>query len=426
MIPYVDFSYFTLLLYPVVPAAVLGLAGRLRPWLLLIATAALLWVQFSGALAGQPGTQIPYFLAFCVWEAAVVYGFAWLRRRHRVPAAYYAAVVLVLLPLVAVKVFPLLAAHPSLWPWAGLHPGIHGPLAGPSNTHQPTAPSQGPLVAGLQDTFGFLGVSYMTFRVLDAVIVLQDGLIDTPRPGLLANYVLFFPCASAGPIDRYRRFAADLAAPRAGRAFALDLDRGLYRIAQGFLYKFIIGELIYRYWLTPVAEPRGPVHMVLYMYAYTLYLFFDFAGYSAFAIGVSNLFGIHTPENFRAPFLARNFRDFWNRWFITLSWFLRDHIYMRFVLGATRRRWLRNRYAISYIGFVLTMGAMGLWHGLELHYIAYGLYQAVMLIVYDFLGRLNRRRKWIPANRLTDWISIGVTFNLVCFGMLIFSGHLFQ
>ena len=424
MIPYVDFSYFVLLLYPVVPAALLGLAGRLRPWLLLLATLALLWVQFSGAFSGQPGTQIPYFLGFCAWEAAVVYGFAWLRRRHPVRAAYYAAVVLVLAPLVAVKVYPLLAAHPGLWPWANRHLAIRGPLGG--HAKRPATPTQGPLVAGLQDTFGFLGVSYMTFRVLDTVIVLQDGLVDTPRPGWLANYVLFFPCASGGPIDRYRRFTADLAEPRGGRAFALDLDRGLYRIAQGFLYKFIIGELLYRYWLSPVAGPRDPIHMLLYMYGYTLYLFFDFAGYSAFAIGVSNLFGIHTPENFRAPFLARNFRDFWNRWFITLSWFLRDHIYMRFVLGATRRRWLRNRYAISYIGFVLTMGAMGLWHGLEPHYIVYGLYQALMLIVYDFLGRLNRRRKWIPTNGLTTALSIGVTFNLVCFGMLIFSGHLFQ
>ena len=71
------------------------------------------------------------------------------------------------------------------------------------------------------------------------------------------------------------------------------------------------------------------------MYAYSLYLFFDFAGYTAFAIGVGYLFGIHTPENFQRPFLARDIRDFWNRWHISLSWWFRDHVYMRFVMAAS-------------------------------------------------------------------------------------------
>ena len=80
---------------------------------------------------------------------------------------------------------------------------------------------------------------------------------------------------------------------------------------------------------------------VAYMYAFSLYLFFDFAGYSAFAIGVGRFFGVRVPENFDKPFLSRNFREMWDRWHITLSWWLRDHVYMRFMLKAARRALVR-------------------------------------------------------------------------------------
>src|SRR5437870_10707770 len=102
--------------------------------------------------------------------------------------------------------------------------------------------------------------------------------------------------------------------------------------------------------MDPAAERSGVMDIISYMYAYSLYLFFDFAGYSAFAIGFSYLFGIHTPENFNKPFLARNIRDFWNRWHMTLSFWLRDHVYMRFVMAATKGRWFKGRYAASHIG----------------------------------------------------------------------------
>src|SRR5689334_9060661 len=168
------------------------------------------------------------------------------------------------------------------------------------------------------------------------------------------------------------------------------------------------------------------VATVAYMYSFSLYLFFDFAGYSAFAIGVGRFFGIHVPENFRAPFLARNFRDMWDRWHITLSWWLRDHVYMRFMLTATRRRWFGgNRRRAHHVGLLLTMGLMGCWHGLELRYVLYGLYQGVMLVAYDVVGRWTERRWWAADGRLAHVAGIFLTVNLFCFGLLIFSGRLF-
>ena len=84
------------------------------------------------------------------------------------------------------------------------------------------------------------------------------------------------------------------------------------------------------------------------MYAYSGYLFFDFAGYSAFAIGFSYLLGIQTPENFRRPFLSVNIKEFWTRWHITLSFWFRDFVYMRFMLAAIRGKWFRSKYTAAY------------------------------------------------------------------------------
>src|SRR5206468_5930932 len=120
----------------------------------------------------------------------------------------------------------------------------------------------------------------------------------------------FFPTISSGPIDRYRRFTADWRKRRTRAEFLLDLNHAVHRLFRGFFYKFIVAALIKQYWLDRAAEGAGFGALVSYMYAFSLYLFFDFAGYSAFAIAFSYLFGVHTPENFNHPFAARDIRDF--------------------------------------------------------------------------------------------------------------------
>src|SRR5690606_17108067 len=120
-------------------------------------------------------------------------------------------------------------------------------------------------------------------------------LITALPPLRFAGFLLFFATISSGPIDRYRRFAQDSARRRTRAEFLADCDAAVHRIATGFLYKFIVAALIARYWLEPAAARPGVLGAWSYMYAYTLHLFFDFAGYSAFAIGVGRLFGIRTP-----------------------------------------------------------------------------------------------------------------------------------
>jgi membrane protein involved in D-alanine export len=135
------------------------------------------------------------------------------------------------------------------------------------------------------------------------------------------------------------------------------------------------------------------------------------------------LFGIHTPENFNRPFPARNIREFWDRWNISLSTWFRDYVYMRFVMAATRVKVIKNKHLISALGFSITMGLMGLWHGPAWNYIMYGLYHGTLLVVNDNFSRWNKQRKLLHG-RVWQIASILITFQAVCFGMLIFSGRL--
>jgi membrane protein involved in D-alanine export len=235
---------------------------------------------------------------------------------------------------------------------------------------------------------------------------------------------MFFPTISSGPIDRYRRFEADWNASRSRAKFLQDLDGAVHQVFTGFLYKFILAALVSRYWLDRAEAGHGLWHLVSYAYAYTFYLFFDFAGYSCFAIGLSYLLGVNTPRNFNKPFLARNIREFWDRWHISLSTWFRDHVYMRFVLAATKGRWFKGRYTASILGFYLAFGLMGLWHGTQWYYLAYGLYHATLLSGFDVFSRWNKKRKLWGDGPLWRVAATLITFHLICFGLLMFSGRL--
>lgn len=393
MTAYASFLYFGLLLYPVVPAILLGLGGWLRRWYVLLAGLLALAVQYGWeSITGASGHRISPLLLlgiYALFSGGLVQLFALLRPRVAGKWLFWAALGLGLAPLALVKLLPLVG--------------------------------QGALV----EILGFAGISYLTFRTLDAIIGIQDRLIKEFSVVAFWAYLLFLPTISAGPIDRYRRFQADWARSRTRAEYAADLGQGLHRIMNGFLYKFVLGHLIHTYWLTKAESHHGFWWLLSYMYAYSLYLFFDFAGYSHFAIGVSYLLGVHTPENFNRPFTSPNIREFWNRWHISLSLWFRDQIYMRFVMAATRGKWFRSRYVASYLGFLLTMGLMGLWHGNSLHYLVYGLYHGVLLAAYDWATRWNKEKRLWRDGLLWRWASIFVTFQTVCFGFLIFSGRLF-
>jgi membrane protein involved in D-alanine export len=387
VIPYTDFTFFgLLLLYAVIPTLILGLIGRANwRWALLL-TAIILIVQYSakqkiGARIELREIWLVVAFAFWQWAAIRVYAATGARGGW----IFYGTLVVSLLPLVLAKAVPAISS---------------------------------------QKQFGFLGISYITFRALDVVFCLRDKVIELPRTVDFFGFLFFFPTTSAGPIDRYRRFAADWKKKRTRSEFVADLDAAVHRVFRGFFYKFILAALIKRYWLDRVALEATFGAIVSYMYAYSFYLFFDFAGYSAFAIAFSSLLGVHTPENFDRPFLARNIRDFWNRWHITLSFWFRDHVYMRFLLAARRGQWIANRHATAITGYFLSFGLMGLWHGIEPHFIIYGLYQATLLSGFHLFSEWSKTRVLPTGTPIWRAGAVVITFHLVCFGLLIFSGRL--
>lgn len=384
MVPFGDFEYFGLLCYILLPLCVLGLFGITHRIWTLASMALLLVLQASGSVPIRPEfhvREIYIILGYTVFQAAV----AWALLRFRSKVFFYSAIGLSLLPLVASKVLPTIV----------------------------------PLTA-----FGFLGISYITFRSLDVLFSIRDGLLKTLSPVPYAAFLLFVPALSSGPIDRYRRFLKDWEKRRDRREFLDDLDIALHRLARGFLYKFILAALIKTYWLDPWSTGRSAGTLWMYMYAYTFYLFFDFAGYSAFAIGVGRILGVHLPENFDRPFLSKNIRDFWNRWHISLSFWFRDHVYMRFLLAASKGKWFTGKHTSSYCGSFLTFGIMGVWHGLSLHYILYGFYHAALLSFYDWFARWNKTRKLFGESAAQILFNRLATFHAIAFGLLLFSGRL--
>ena len=388
MIPFAGFAYFGVLLYLALPTLVLGALRKAGRHWALIATAALIAVQYWEPVNLRADWSVHAFWFVVVWalyQAVIARSFLLVRARGSGRLAFYSALGASLLPLFIAKAVPLISST---------------------------------------SLFGFLGISYVTFRALDLIFCIQDRVVTAFSHSEFFGYLLFFPTISSGPIDRFRRFRVDWHKTRSRIEFVNDLGEGMHRIFRGFLYKFILASLIERYWMNPAGNLPGLLGAVDYMYAYTFYLFFDFAGYSAFAIGVSYFFGIHTPENFDRPFLAHNIRDFWNRWHISLSFWFRDHVYMRFVIAALRGKWFKNKHSAAILGYYLSFGLMGLWHGFKPHFILYGLYHGTLLSGYDIFSRWNKERNLWRSGPLWTVASVVLTFHAFAFGLLLFSGHL--
>lgn len=274
--------------------------------------------------------------------------------------------------------------------------------------------------------FGFLGVSYLSFKSVQILIEIYDGLIKDISISEFTYFIMFFPTISSGPIDRSRRFNKDVEEELTKEQYSVYLREGILKIFLGVLYKFAIGAIIYKYWIGNIGQDKNFLNMLSYMYGYSFYLFFDFAGYSLMAIGLSYILGIKTPDNFNLPFISKDIKDFWNRWHMSLSFWFRDYLYTRFVMAALKGKWFKNRYTASYIGFVLIMFCMGVWHGTEVFYIIYGVYHGVLIVCTDYYQRKSNFHKKYKKKTWYTMLSTVVTFNLVCLGFLIFSGYLFK
>lgn len=269
----------------------------------------------------------------------------------------------------------------------------------------------------------FIGISYMSFKTIQIMIEISDGLIKE-RISIIdyIQFLLFFPTVSSGPIDRSRRFMVDIK-ERMPRDEYLELAGvGVYRVVLGLLYKVVLSTYSYHYLVT-LPNFGSLEYSIKYMYLYTLYLFFDFAGYSLMAVGSSNILGIKTPMNFNKPFLSIDIKDFWNRWHITLSTWLRDFVFSRVFMEATKKKRFKKRLNTAMYAYMVNMLLMGFWHGLTISYIVYGAYHGILMAGFEYY---QKKSKFYKKNKNKAWYKVCswfITINLVIFGLYIFSGE---
>ena len=254
-----------------------------------------------------------------------------------------------------------------------------------------------------------LGISFHTFQSISYVIDVYRG--EQPAITSYVDYALFvsfFPQLVAGPIVRAKEFFLDYFNWRPPTAE--EWQRACAMILTGYVKKMIFADQFMlvadRYFANPQALP-GLIPAWTGAIAFALQIFFDFSGYTDIAIGVALLFGFHFPENFRRPYLAASVTEFWRRWHMTLSGWLRDYVYIS--LGGNRRGELR-----TYANLLFTMLLGGLWHGASWNFVIWGGYHGVLLAVERAVWGRKELRGFarIPLAILT--------FLLVCGGWVFF------
>jgi D-alanyl-lipoteichoic acid acyltransferase DltB (MBOAT superfamily) len=265
-----------------------------------------------------------------------------------------------------------------------------------------------------------LGVSFYAFQSLTYTIdIYRRDAAACPSYLVYLCSASFFPTTLAGPITRLSSLTSQMS-----KSPSLDPQDGgaaLFRIGLGLIKKLLIADylaqhLIDRVFDTPKLYSGGEVLIGVYAYAFQLY--YDFSGYTDIAIGSAGLLGIKLPPNFNRPYIAENIADFWRRWHITLSNWLRDYLY--FSLPGLRSRWK----IFTYLNLIVTMTLGGLWHGPTAGFAIWGLIHGTGLAGVRWLQvlRNNRRPRPEPALRL---LRIIVTFNFVCFGWIFFRAQNF-
>jgi alginate O-acetyltransferase complex protein AlgI len=257
-----------------------------------------------------------------------------------------------------------------------------------------------------------LGISFHTFQSISYVVDVYRGQQQVVRSPIdYALFICFFPQLVAGPIVRARDFFRDLYHWRAPAAD--EVSRGLFLIALGLTKKMAFADqfaAVANAYFGDLAANPGRLTAWCGVFAFGMQIYFDFSGYTDMAIGMAKLLGFHFPLNFRRPYLARSITDFWRRWHISLSTWLRDYLYIP--LGGNRRgRWM------TYRNLMLTMLLGGMWHGASWNFLIWGGYHGALLSVERAIrGGPEERRGW----SLLYPLQAIFTFALVLIGWVFF------
>jgi D-alanyl-lipoteichoic acid acyltransferase DltB (MBOAT superfamily) len=281
-----------------------------------------------------------------------------------------------------------------------------------------------------------VGISFYTFQALSYVVDVYRGLLRPASWADFAVYLAFFPQLVAGPIVRAREFLPQLATPRDPRR--IPAVGALFLIAGGLVKKVLIADTLAVQVVDPVfAVPSAysAPDVLLAIFAYALQIYCDFSAYTDIAIGVALLLGFRFPQNFDHPYRAWSVQDFWRRWHMTLSRWLRDYLYIP--LGGNRGG--QRRTAIN---LMLTMLLGGLWHGAAWTFVVWGgLHGAYLVAERAWASRRSRTGAAVPGSAVADVpvaerpltvfgplprpLALVVTFSLVCLAWVFFRSDSF-
>ncbi len=278
--------------------------------------------------------------------------------------------------------------------------------------------------AALVSSISWLGFSYVSFRLLHTLFDRISGRLPPLALMDYLNYVIFFPSFTAGPIDRAERFVHDLnnPAPLVEKDW---LEAGM-RLFLGLFKKFVIADALGWIALNEayLLDARSAGWVWIFLYAYSLQIYFDFSGYTDIVVGLGRLMGIRLPENFNAPYLKPNLRQFWNSWHMTLTQWFRSYFFnplARKMQTASRPLPASGMILISQIA---TMTLIGLWHGVTLNFVLWGVWHGLGLFLQNRWSEWLRpfsARAFAPVSpALIKYAGVFVTFNFVSVGWLFF------
>ncbi len=375
------FSFWIALIVLLIPSIILGVKEKSQKYYLLFVSLLFVFLIYSKHIS-----SLGALLLFTLYEFSVIGCFVKFRKsENKIISKLSVYVILSLIPLVVNRLIPFV----------------------------------------LKDTrWGFLGISYITFKVIQILVEINDNMIEKISFIDYISFMLFFPTISSGPIDRSRRFLKDIYDVKTKNDYLENLGQGFEYILQGVFYKLILSQVIFDK-MALVSGRYKPVHLIIYMYLYGFYLFFDFAGYSLMAVGTSKIFGINTPMNFNKPFIAKDMKDFWNRWHISLSHWFRDFVFNRLVFKMFKDKIFKSSLVVAMTAYIVDMVLMGIWHGISLSYLLYGIYHGILLALTEYFQKTKFYKKH-KSKKSFKYISIFVTFNLVMFGFFIFSGKFIE
>jgi alginate O-acetyltransferase complex protein AlgI len=262
-----------------------------------------------------------------------------------------------------------------------------------------------------------VGISFYTFQTMSYTIDIYRGKLKPTKSFIdFALFVSFFPQLVAGPIERATNLLPQISKPR--HITKETFLSGLNLVLIGFFKKVAIADtlapIVENIFADPAAMSSGQLWTGVY--AFTFQIYGDFSGYTDIARGIARMLGFEIMENFNAPYLSRSITEFWRRWHISLSTWLRDYLYIP--LGGNRRGNVR-----TYINLMITMFLGGLWHGAAWTFVVWGLLHGGYLAVHRMILSGSKPNLWMPQ-RLSGWVAhitkMLLTFHLVALTWILF------